>query len=67
MCLMEEDLLDMMEKEVGKVVKVMGVEGCVHDGGGCNYDGGEVSEPDGRGSENDGGDGCKGDGGKVME
>ena len=55
MCLMEEDLLDVMEKEVGKV---MGVEGCVHDGGGCNYDGGEVSEPDGRGSENDGGDGC---------
>ena len=50
-----------------QVVKVMGVEGCVHDGGGCNYDGGEVSEPDGRGSENDGGDGCKGDGGKVME
>ena len=46
-------------------MKVMGVEGCVHDGGGCNYDGGEVSEPDGRGSENDVGDGCKG--GKVME
>ena len=64
MCLMEEDLLDVMEKEVRKVMEV---EGCVHDGGGCNYDGGEVSEPDGRGSENDGGDGCKGDGGKVME
>ena len=47
-------------------MKVMGVEGCEHAGGGCNYDG-EVSEPDGRGSENDGGDGCKGDGGKVME
>ena len=42
MCLMEEDLLDVMEKEVGKVmeqvVKVMGVEGCEHDGGGCDYD-----------------------------